>query len=828
MAALVTALWVPTQSVGAEEAPTIRTIAGGIPNGLPATQVSLTSSALDFDANGNLFVADPGQGIVWKITPGGAIHHIAGIGRTCVPDPAACSGEGGPATQAFLRTLSGITVAPNGDVYISEQRANRIRRIDALTGTIHTMAGTGQMEYDGEAEGGPATEFAVGLPSSLDMDSQGNLYITSLYESRIYRMTPAGTISTLAGCGSQRFPDCFFFAEDGSPVEATPLIHALNGSSFGIAISPDDELYIGDTAQVIKLEESTQSYRVIAGKAFDYAVMPGKGEGGPAIDARFSAIVDLDFDPNGNLYLMEGGGSFSQPWNRIQMIEAPVGPSSKLIHIGGIGTGGGYSGDGGPATSARFSFSQPTNTWAGQGLAAAPNGDVVVGDYWNNRVRRIDRQTKIVTTIAGNGYGGAGDYAHGLVHDLQPFNSIPEGLWPVGGLSGDGGPATDGQLHGPVDVEVDRDGNVYVLDRHNRRVRRISADGEMSTVAGSGCAGQACPYPDPAAEHGDGGPATEARLDWPTAITLDRTGTQLYILDRGSKSIRQVNLGRSPYTAFPVSAAPLTIEPGEIASVLGPGGNIRLQGVPFGNVPKPGVEGMPYDQYSVGDYVGGLATDSEGNLFFSETGSGQVLRIDAITGMVTAVAGVFHATGCGEAADDGVPGRLVHLCGPTSLEISGDTLYIAETGWAGLADSPTAPYGTFSSRIRAVDLGTPAATTITLAGSGTIGNEGDGGVATSAELGFPHGLEVGPDGSLYIADTANHRIRRVSPDGTISTVAGLGEAYGWGDFSGCGFNGDGPASEAMLCAPIGLGMDLQGRLYVADELNNRIRVIEGL
>jgi streptogramin lyase len=814
---------------GADGAPTIRTIAGGIPDGLPATDVSLTASALDYDDAGNLFIADPGQGMVWKVTHDGTIHHIAGLGRACPPDPSLCTGENGPATEAFLRNISGIAVASNGDVYVSEQRANRVRRIDAQSGIIQTVVGNGQMNYNASADGGPGTDFALGLPSSLDLDSKGNLYITSLYHSRIYRLTPDGTISTVAGCGSQRWPDCFFFAQDGSAVEATPLLYPLNGSSWGIAIGPDDELYIGDVAQVIKLDSESQSYRVIAGKGFDYAASPGHGEGGPANKARFGAIVDLAFDPTGNLYIMEGGGSYDQPWSRLQMIEAPVSPESKLVHIGGKGTGGGYAGDGGPARNARFSFSQPTNTWSGQGIAVAPDGDLVVGDYWNSRVRRIDSTTNVVTTIAGNGYGGAGDYAHGLSQDMQAYNNIQFGLWPAGGFSGDGGPATDAQLFGPVDVEVDRDGNVYVLDRYSRRVRRISAvDGTITTVVGSGCAGQRCPYPDPAASFGDGGSATAATLGWPTAIALDRTGTQLYILDRGSKSIRQVNLGKSPYTAFQVSAAPVTIEPGEIESVIGPGGYL-WRGAPLGNVPGLGVEGMSHEKYSLGDYIGGLAADSKGNVYFSETSAGVVMKLDVLTGLVTTTAGVFGASDCQGDAEEGLPGRATQLCGPTGLDVSGETLYIAETGYQAVADSLANGYGDLASRIRAIDLSTPAATSRVVAGNGLLGLDGDGLAATNAQLAFPHGIEAAPDGSIYVADSGNSRIRRIKPDGTIETIAGIGQFSSPGDFSGCTYGGDGgPATQAALCAPMGLAIGLDGRLYVADQINNRVRVIEGL
>lgn len=135
-----------------------------------------------------------------------------------------------------------------------------------------------------------------------------------------------------------------------------------------------------------------------------------------------------------------------------------------------------------------------------------------------------------------------------------------------------------------------------------------------------------------------------------------------------------------------------------------------------------------------------------------------------------------------------------------------------------------------ASRIRRVDLTSPAFTTRVFAGAGLSGYGGDGGPATDATLGAPHGLALGKDGSLFVSDTGNHRIRRIAPNGTITTVAGSGTYGGFAsEHQGCGFAGDGGApSEASLCAPLGIEVGADGTLYVADAMNNRIRAIRNL
>lgn len=821
------------------EGPSIETIAGGIPEGKAATEISMTTSGFDFDDEGNLFVADPGQGAIWKIDPEGSTYHVAGMGRVCVPDPDRCVADGRDAKEAFLAAPAGLAVGSDGAIYVAEMRGHRVRRIDPQTNVITTYAGNGTSGgYDPSMEGAKAVEVPLWMPQSLAIDSLDRLYVSTMGHRRIYRIDPDGTIRTAAGCGSQTFPTCFSQAQDGSPIESTYVgaNAGINGNGWGLAISPSDELYLADTAQILKVDQERGEYRVVAGRSFQYAGIPGEGENGPAIDARFQVTVAMAFAPNGDLYLMEGGGSYANPWNRIQMIEAPAGPQSILRHVGGKGIGDGFSGDGGAAKNATFAFSQPTATWTGQGIAVSPDGAVFIGDIKNSRIRRIDPATGLVTTAAGNGHGAPAS-GPSATNDQSPSN-FQKGLAARGGLSGDGGPAVEAQLYEPADVEVDRLGNVYVLDGHNARVRRIDADGDITTIAGTGCVSPYCG----GAPLGDGGPATQAGIAGATAIALDRTGTQLYIADDRNRRVRQVNLGSSGFTAYPLGSAPVTIAPGHTATVLGPGRGVATQGAPWGpsyagcGLVKPYCgDGLPWNEYSPSD-LQGLATDAAGNLYFSDAYASQVLRVEQATGLVTAVAGVPHTSECSGDPDTGLPGRATQLCGPTALTVGPDgDLYIAETSWMGFGESLRYGWidsgGPDSSRVRKVDLQDPLHTSTLVAGggAGAVGYAGDGGPATQALLAFPHGLAVGSDGTVYVSDTANSRIRKIAPDGTISTVAGGGEYYGSSEYAGCDLAGDGGApSDALLCAPLGIALGPDGTLYVADTLNNRVRAIRGL
>jgi sugar lactone lactonase YvrE len=265
------------------------------------------------------------------------------------------------------------------------------------------------------------------------------------------------------------------------------------------------------------------------------------------------------------------------------------------------------------------------------------------------------------------------------------------------GFSGDGGPATNARLAYPTGVAVDAAGNLYIADRLNSRVRKVSTSGTITTVAGDGSAGFS----------GDGGPATNAQLAGPYGVAVDAAGN-LYIADFQNSRVRKVSTS------------------GTITTVAG-----------------------------------------DGSFGFS---------------------------------GDGGPATNAQLAGPNGVAVdAAGNLYIADIN---------------NHRVRKVST---SGTITTVAGNGTPGFSGDGGPATNARLRPPTGVAVDAAGNLYIADIFNQRVRKVSTSGTITTVAGTG-IYG---FSGDG----GPATNARLAYPSGVAVDAAGNLYIADQNNHRVRKV---
>jgi sugar lactone lactonase YvrE len=334
------------------------------------------------------------------------------------------------------------------------------------------------------------------------------------------------------------------------------------------------------------------------------------------------------------------------------------------------------------------------------------------------------------------------------------------------GYSGDGGPASEARLYQPRMSISDPAGNVYIADTFNQVVRKIDVNGTISTVVGvyhpvdDGTSDEQCP----ADFDGDGGPAVKARMSCPHSLAFDASGN-LVIADSGNNRIRRVDSS------------------GIITTIAGTGK--FSSGGDGGPATSAGLQSPK-----------GITYDAAGNLLIADSGNNQIRKIDP-GGIITTIAG----TGEPGYSGDGGPATGAKLEAPRTIAVGpSGSIYIAEPN---------------VHRIRKID---PKGVISTLAGTSKAGFSGDGGPARDAQLDMPRGVGVDGEDNVFIADSLNHRIRKVGGDGVITTIAGTGEK---------GFSGEGsPASEARFFTPRAVDVDRSGDIYVADTYNNRIRRIE--
>jgi sugar lactone lactonase YvrE len=354
-------------------------------------------------------------------------------------------------------------------------------------------------------------------------------------------------------------------------------------------------------------------------------------------------------------------------------------------------------------------------------IALDSRGNLYVADTGNARIRRI-APDGAVTTIAGNG---------------------------TCGFSGDGGPATAAQMCEPYGVAADDAGNLFIADGGNSRIRRVTADGVINTIAGNGQRGFS----------GDGGPATAAQITPFSGLAVDRAGA-VYFAD--NHRLRRFTPG------------------GVITTIAGAGAaNFLGDGGPAANAALSRPEGV--------------AVDASGAIYLADTGNRRVRQIAA--GIINTMAG----NGAFGVAGDGGPATAATLNLPYGLAFDRrGNLYFSESG---------------SHRVRRMDT---SGVVTTIAGRGP-GFSGDGGPASEALLNSPADLAFDAAGSLYVADMNNGRVRRIGADGMIRTVAGGGPP----DATGDGI----PATSAYLAAPLGVAVDTAGNLYIGEALGGRLRKV---
>src|SRR5437773_243021 len=376
----------------------IRTVAGGGPNNVPALSAAISSlSAVAFDSSGNYYITTLTR--VFRVDQSGQLTVYAGNGGL------GFNGDGIAATSAELCNPHGIAFDSTGNLFIADECNDRVRRVDAATRIITTVAGNGTAGYSGDA--GPAASAALSGPSAVTVDRQGNLFISDSNNGRIRRVDANTQIIT-----------------------TIPMSGLANPS--GIALDGAGNLFFADAdgQRVLRLDSTTGMITQVAGNVF-----------------------------------RDGCCS------------------------------GGFSGDGGPAAASQLNDPQ--------GVAVDNAGNLFIADSMNNRIRRIDAATQVITTVAGNG---------------------------TIGFSGDGGPATSAALSGPLSVAVDSAGNLFIGS--DLRIRRLdAATGVITTVAGSGIFGECV------------GSATSTALPMTAGVAVDNGGN-LFISGNRENSFRGIGLCR--------------------------------------------------------------------------------------------------------------------------------------------------------------------------------------------------------------------------------------------------------------------------------------------
>jgi len=500
------------------------------------------------------------------------------------------SGDGGAATNAVVLSPSGVTVDAGGNLFIADSGNNCIRKV-GTNGIITTVAGNGISGYSGD--GGFAINATLSSPSGVTVDASGNLFIADLGNNRVRKVGTNGIITTVAGNGTS-------FGNPGSNEAAT---NVSLSSPVGVAVDVTGNLFIVDTGHQRICKVGTNGIiTTVAGNGLSGF----SGDGGAATSAELSYPHGVTVDASGNLFIADSG-------NRVRKVNT----NGIITTVAGNGTNG-YSGDGGAATSAELNLSSVvvdasgnlfiadsgnncirkvgTNgiitTVAGNGLSGysgdggyATNtplynpsgvsvdasGNLFIADSYNNRVRKVNTNC-IITTVAGKGtYSGDGgaatnaelSFAAGVFVDasgnLFIADESNERIRKVGangiittvagngisGYSGDGGYATNTSLYNPSGVSVDASGNLFIADSYNNRVRKVGTNGIITTVAGNGTNGYS----------GDGGAATSGKLNYPNGVILDASGN-LFIADLGNNRIRKVNTVSQPSFNQPILSIP--------------------------------------------------------------------------------------------------------------------------------------------------------------------------------------------------------------------------------------------------------------------------------
>jgi sugar lactone lactonase YvrE len=564
----------------------------------------------------------------------------------------------------------------------------------------------------GGPNGIPALNGNVYNPLGVAVDAAGNYYFTSYYQNRVFKVNTAGTISVVAGSGAQGFTG------DGV---AGGAVNASLYHPYGVAVdtaSPPN-VYIADynNCVVRKVTASTGTITTIAGIGGQCGYA---GDGGKGTAANLYFTTGVALDSLGNLYVSDFNNC---------VVRRVVLATDVISTYAGNHTCG-YTGDGGGAASAELE--NPI------GLAVDSSNDLFIADYNNYVIRKVTKATNKISTVAGN-------------H--------------TAGFTGDGGLATSAELNYPAGLAVNSAGTVVTFsDVTNQRIRQFTVGGNINTIAGTGtaCGSGTC---------GEGGAAISAQLYNPYGVA-ETSGGKIYFANQSYNSIDSFTVGGI-----------LNLVAGNHSGTV----ETLTNGVPWNGVEL----NSPYQ----------IATDNAGDVFIADSGDFMVRKAVKASGLVN----FFAGNGTSGYLGDGGPAISAELANTFGVATNGAGTLV----YAG---------DTYSCAVRNVTGGNiNLFAGLVISNSWRCGYTGDGGSATAAQLNSPYGVALDSKGGVYIADTSNHVIRKVT-GGTINTIAGLGGL--------AGYSGDGgPAVNAQLYNPYAIALDPAGNVFIADYQNCRIREI---
>ena len=659
------------------------------------TEISLVDG-IAVDKNGNIYIAMRDHNIISRVDTHGNMTRFAGTGES------GFSGDDGKATEARLKIPAGLTFDKKGNLYIADRNNHRIRKVDTR-GIITTVAGNGTAGFSGD--GGKATQAQLSLPSGVVVDDKGNVYISDRSNDRVRVVDNKGIITTFAGNGV-----------DGYKGDLGPATQAQLSKPFGLALDKKGNLYIADRVSNRVRKVNPQGIiTTVAGDGGFFFM----GDNGPAYRASLAGPTGIVVDKNGILYIADRNN------NRIRSVDT----QGMIRTVAGTGQQD-YNGE--------TEMARDTNLYLPFGVTLDQDGKLLIIDRSHYRIRRINPRSGSIETVAGNG---------------------------VKMFAGDGGPATGAKLSFPHGIAVDKKGNVIFSDKGHYRIRRISPDGIIQTIAGTGIRGNI----------GDGLPALKASIYGATSLKLNNKQEMFILSPSGFVSIlRKID------------------EKGMMQKVRDTVSKDYLE-----SISKSKYKGkVQTGELAVITTFSDIAFDLKGNMFIADRLNHQIRKISA-QGKITTIAGTGESAYYG----DGGPASEAAFRDPSALVTDKEgNLYIADGA---------------NNMIRKID--TKGIVT-TIAGNGNHENSGDGGPALKAGIRNMDYLAISPAGELHIVGMNSHIVRKVTKDGNIMTVAGKGFQ---------GFFGDGgPATKAMLKSPSAITFDSKGNLYISDMGNNRIRKVD--